>query len=75
MFHRAKSPDQIFVHLVDTYLDRVYRYLCNLTRDDDAARDLSHETFQVGATTNVKQPSAMPSSWNMFRNPPLHHPQ
>jgi len=35
----------MFVHLVDTYLDRVYRYLCHLTRDDDAARDLSHETF------------------------------
>lgn len=42
---RHCTPDQIFVHLVDTYLDRVYRYLCNLTRDDDAARDLSHNTF------------------------------
>ncbi len=60
MFHRAKSPDQIFVHLVDTYLDRVYRYLCNLTRDDDAARDLSHETFlrlrkQVDKGTEISE--------------------
>ncbi len=42
---RQASADQIFVHLVDTYLDRVYRYLCHLTRNDDEARDLSHETF------------------------------
>jgi len=43
--NRLPTADQMFVHLVDTYLDRVYRYLCNLTRDDDTARDLSHETF------------------------------
>ncbi len=42
---RRTTPDQIFISLVDTYLDRVYRYLCNLTRDDDTARDLCHETF------------------------------
>ncbi len=42
---RPATPDQRFVELVDTYLDRVYRFLCNLTRDDDLARDLSHETF------------------------------
>ena len=42
---RKSTPDQIFVQLVDAYLDRVYRYLCNLTRDDDTARDLCHETF------------------------------
>ena len=42
---RQSTPDQIFVNLVDSYLDRVFRYLCNLTRDDDTARDLCHETF------------------------------
>ncbi|MBU8870395.1 MAG: RNA polymerase sigma factor [Gemmatimonadales bacterium] len=42
---RHSNPDQTFVDLVDTYLDRVYRYLHNLTRDDDSARDLTHETF------------------------------
>ena len=42
---RHTNPDQIFVDLVDTYLDRVYRYLRNLTRDEDSARDFSHETF------------------------------
>ncbi len=42
---RRTIPDQIFVDLVDTYLDRVYRYLCNLTRNGDTARDLCHETF------------------------------
>ena len=37
--------DQAFVELVDRYLDRIYRYLRNLTGDDDSARDLCHETF------------------------------
>ncbi len=42
---RHTDPDQTFVNLVDTYLDRVYRYLRNLTRDADLARDFAHETF------------------------------
>lgn len=42
---RQPTADQNFINLVDTYLDRVYCYLCNLTRDDDAARDLCHEIF------------------------------
>ena len=42
---RHTNPDQTFVALVDTYLDRVYRYLRNLTRDADLARDFAHETF------------------------------
>ncbi len=42
---RQSNPDQIFVDLVDTYLDRVYRYLRNLTRDADLARDFAHESF------------------------------
>ncbi len=42
---RQLSPDQLFVKLVDQYLDRVYRFLCNFVRDPEAARDLSHETF------------------------------
>ncbi len=42
---RPTTPDQIFVTLVDAYLDRVFRYLCNLTRNDETARDLCHETF------------------------------
>jgi len=40
------SPtDQAFIELVDRYLDRVYRYLRNLTRSEDEARELAHETF------------------------------
>ncbi len=42
---RQPTPDQRFVDLVDTYLDRVYRYLSNLTRQEDLARDFCHETF------------------------------
>jgi RNA polymerase sigma-70 factor (ECF subfamily) len=34
-----------FIELVDRLLDRVYSYLRNLTRDEDAARDLAHQTF------------------------------
>ncbi len=54
------TADQVFIHLVDTYLDRVYRYLCNLTRDDDVARDLSHEAFlklrkQVDKGTEISE--------------------
>ena len=57
---RNSSPDQIFVDLVDTYLDRVYRYLCNLTRNPDTARDLCHEVFlnlrrQVEAGTEIAE--------------------
>ncbi len=55
-----KTPDQIFVDLVDAYLDRVYRYLSNLTRDEDVARDLCHETFlrlrkQVDQSTEITE--------------------
>ncbi len=40
------SPtDRAFIELVDRYLDRVYRYLRNLTRNEDEARELAHETF------------------------------
>ena len=42
---RLTNTDKKFVQLVDTYLDRVFRYLCNLTCNDDTARDLSHEVF------------------------------
>jgi RNA polymerase sigma-70 factor, ECF subfamily len=42
---RRTTPDKMFLDLVDQYLDRVYRYLSNLTRDEDTARDLCHETF------------------------------
>ncbi len=57
---RQATADKTFVHLVDTYLDRVYRYLCNLTRDDDVARDLSHEAFlklrkQVDKGTEISE--------------------
>ena len=43
--HRAKDADVAFVEIVDRLLDRVYNYLRNLTRDEDAARDLAHQTF------------------------------
>lgn len=39
------DTETAFVDLVDRLLDRVYRYLRNLTRSDDDARDLTHETF------------------------------
>lgn len=39
------STDLAFRQLVDQYLERVYRYLRNLTRDEEAARELAHETF------------------------------
>lgn len=42
---RPTTTDQAFCELVDRYLDRVYRYLRNLTRDQEAARELAHETF------------------------------
>ena len=42
---RLTDSDKTFIDLVDRYLDRVYRYLRNLTRDEDSARDFSHETF------------------------------
>ncbi len=42
---RRKKTDRMFVHLVDEYLNHVYRYLSNLLHDDEAARDLCHETF------------------------------
>jgi len=64
------TPDQIFVQLVDTYLDRVYRYLCNLTRDDDIARDFSHETFlrlrrQVDKGTEISEAYVFTSARNV----------
>ena len=42
---RPTREDLAFVALVDRYLERVHRYLCNLTRDRDEARELAHETF------------------------------
>lgn len=39
------TTDLAFRQLVDRYLEKVYRYLRNLTRDEDTARELAHETF------------------------------
>ena len=39
------ANDLTFCRLVDRYLERVYRFLRNLTRNEDAARELAHETF------------------------------
>jgi RNA polymerase sigma-70 factor (ECF subfamily) len=39
------AQDKAFVELVDRYLDRVYRFLRNLTRSEDAAREAAHEAF------------------------------
>jgi len=39
------TTDQAFIELVDRYLERVYRYLRNLTRNEESARELAHETF------------------------------
>ncbi len=57
---RHTPPEQTFVDLVDLYLDRVYRYLRNLTRDEDLARDFAHETFlrlhkQVAGGTEISE--------------------
>jgi len=41
----TQNQQQAFVDLVDRYLERVYRYLRNLTRSEDAARDAAHEAF------------------------------
>ncbi len=43
--NRLTDFEKIFVGLVDRHLDGVYRYLFNLTHNEDQARDLSHETF------------------------------
>ena len=42
---KASEADIAFVDIVDRLLDRVYSYLRNLTRDEDAACDLAHQTF------------------------------
>lgn len=42
---KSDPKDQAFAALVDRYLDRVFRYLRNLTRSEEAARELAHETF------------------------------
>lgn len=44
MSHPTRQ-DLAFIELVDRYLERVHRYLCNLTRDPEQARELAHETF------------------------------
>ena len=43
--NQAIDSERAFTDLVDRLLDRVYRYLRNLTRDEDDARALCHETF------------------------------
>ena len=70
---RLTDPDKTFIDLVDRYLDRVYRYLRSLTRDEDSARDFSHETFlrlhrQVtGGTTSAKKTNGKPGVGNAVR--------
>jgi RNA polymerase sigma-70 factor (ECF subfamily) len=42
----AQAGDRsAFARLVDRYWDRLYRWLCHLTRDRHAAEDLTQETF------------------------------
>ncbi|MCP4573583.1 MAG: RNA polymerase sigma factor [bacterium] len=43
--NRTSDTNSAFTRLVDRLLDRVYRYLRNLTRDEDDARTLCHDTF------------------------------
>lgn len=43
--NQAPDTAHAFTALVDRLLDRVFRYLRNLTRDEDDARALCHETF------------------------------
>jgi RNA polymerase sigma-70 factor (ECF subfamily) len=42
---QTTTTDLAFRKLVDRYLERVYRYLRNLTRNEDTAKELAHETF------------------------------
>lgn len=42
---RPTRQDLAFIELVDRYLERVHRFLCNLSRDREQARELAHETF------------------------------
>ncbi len=58
--NRRPDADHSFIELVDRYLDRVYRYLCSLTHDEEVARDLAHETFlrlhrPVAAKTEISE--------------------
>jgi len=39
------NQEKSFTLLVEKYLDRVFRYLRNLTRSEEMARDLTQETF------------------------------
>ncbi len=41
----AQARDDGFTRLVERDLDRVHRFLHSLVRDDDLARDLTHDTF------------------------------
>lgn len=41
----AQARDDGFTRLVERDLDRVHRFLRSLVRDDDLARDLTHDTF------------------------------
>lgn len=41
----AGGVSERFVDLVDDYLDRVFRFLASLCRDEDLARELTHDTF------------------------------
>ncbi len=72
--------DLAFCKLVDRYLERVYRYLRNLTCNEDAARELAHETFLSlrGRLDAAEPPSeayvfttarnAFLSNWRRIRN-------
>lgn len=41
----AQARDDGFARLVERDLDRVHRFLRSLVRDEDLARDLTHDTF------------------------------
>lgn len=42
---KTTPTDLAFCKLVDRYLERVYRYLRNLSCNEDTARELAHEVF------------------------------
>jgi RNA polymerase sigma-70 factor (ECF subfamily) len=64
----AQAGDRpAFATLVDRYWDRLYRWLCRLTRDPAAAEDITQETFlKAFAAVNSFRPGSNFRAW-LFR--------
>ena len=64
----AQAGDRpAFAVLVERYWDRLYRWLCRLTRDGTAAEDIAQETFlKAFAAVNSFRPGSNFRAW-LFR--------